>query len=111
MKIENFVEISERYWDIINDKIITVFFPSTIILWYIFLVIQLLHSLINQDYSMYPVYIQVNLTLFGFTLLGSIFGSLDKKEIDTNKRKRLFRLNLTFLSIRLGILRGLKPKV
>lgn len=73
------------------------FLTGTIfILWLFGIALQFLDAIINKDYSMFLIYGEIALTLFGFTLIGGIF---EKNKNHEEIEIKLFDSSLSFLIV------------
>ncbi len=66
------------------------------VLWLFGILVQFIVALLHQDFSMFQVYGEVALTLFGFTLLGGIF---EKNKEHPEIERKLFDSSLSFLIV------------
>lgn len=66
------------------------------IIWYIGFFYQFFNATVQQDFSMFQIYGEIALTLFGFTLIGGIFEkNKNREKIELN----LFDTSLSFLAV------------
>jgi hypothetical protein len=85
--------------NIIKNFAIKQLLSAALTAWCLLLFIHIMHAILNQNYSIYFNYAQISLTLFGFTLLGTIIGQIDniKQRISKEDIKKLIGINLNFL--------------
>ena len=80
----------------IFDQIIIVVIPIVTLIWIIGLMVEAVKNIQSENYLFFINYAHLSLTLFGFTLIGSIF----EKKTDTKLPivKRLSHLAIVFLA-------------
>jgi len=88
------IKIRFKKWSLIQ-KALPSLFSVVSTLWLFGIFFQFVNSLIEKDYSMFNVYGQIALTLFGFTLIGGIF---EKSRKQQEIMKKLFDSSLSFLT-------------
>jgi len=87
----------KKIYDIFINFVILSLLYAVVVIWLLFLFFQMLFSIFKQDFSVYPFYAQITLTLFGFTLLGNIFTPKDKDGSFSTEKHELFTINIWFL--------------
>lgn len=88
-------KITFNKW-IIVSRVFRLLAGGIFVLWLFGIGIQSINSFLHQEYSMYIIYGQIALTLFGFTLLGGIF---EKKRNPSEIVKKLFDSSISFLTV------------
>lgn len=88
-------KITFNKW-IIVSKTFRILTGGIFVLWLFGIAIQSINSFLHQEYSMYLIYGQIALTLFGFTLIGGIF---EKKRNPSEIVKKLFDSSISFLTV------------
>ena len=100
-KSRKYASTFDRIYRKISDMLIDILLPTVIVLWYLFLFVQLISAIVAKNFDIFLNYGQISLTFFGFTLLGTFFEKKQLKNYKTKKEKemieRLVRINLNFL--------------
>jgi hypothetical protein len=87
-------KITLNKWKLIQ-WLLSIFTTVIFVIWYFAFFIQFFNATVHQDFSMFQIYGEIALTLFGFTLIGGIFEKNNHKEIEIN----LFDSSLSFLAV------------
>lgn len=91
----NMKKITFSKWKLIQ-RLFSILTGTIFVLWLFGITLQFFDAIINKDYTMFQVYGEIALTLFGFTLLGGIF---EKNKGHAEIEITLFDSSLSFLAV------------